>query len=272
MIKRLDGAREYIDFINEINNDENFGSPMLRTDAQMQHNLFAAENETSTIRIFGVFEEQKLIGLFSFSILEHENYAEMMVALSKNPTAYDEMMAFLKANYKGYHIDFVYNPRNYILHRLLENEKADFEAEQQKMVLKNEAVYSSNCHVELYSAKYREQYVDMHSTDVYWTADKVIEATDLFRVILAIEKDQVVGYIDITYKYDENEPYDIMVKPEYRRKGYGKAMLAKAIELNKPNHMMLLVDVDNVGAIALYESLGFEKVLGENSIAARISY
>ncbi|MBO7221487.1 MAG: GNAT family N-acetyltransferase, partial [Clostridia bacterium] len=110
-----------------------------------------------------------------------------------------------------------------------------------------------------------------HSIDTYWTADKVIAATDIFRVILAIEKDDVVGYLDITHKYDENEPYDILVKPEYRRKGYGKAMLAKAIELNKPNGMMLLVDVDNVGAIALYESLGFEKVLGENSITAYLS-
>lgn len=272
MLKRLDSAREYIDFINEINSDLNFSDPMLCTDEQLKCNLFDAENKKKTNYIFGAFEDQKLIGLFVFLILEDENYIEMIVGLSKNSKAYDEMLSFLKTEYKGYNIDFVYNPGNYILHSILQNEKVDFEVEQQKMVLKNEVVYSSNCQVELYSPKYREQYVAMHSTDVYWTADKVIEATDLFRVILAIEKDDVVGYIDITHKYDENEPYDILVKPEYRRKGYGKALLAKAIELNKPNDMMILVDVDNVGAIALYESLGFEKVLGENNITAHILF
>ena len=270
MIKKVDSERKYIDFINEINSDSNFSSPMLCTDEQMKSNLFDTENKKGH-HIFGVFKEQELIGLFVFVIIEDENYIEMIVGLSKNPKAYEEILAFLKTEYKGYNIDFVYNPRNYILHRLLENEKAEFDVEQQKMILKNEVVYCSNCQVELYSPKYREQYSAMHSIDTYWTADKVIASTDIFRVILAIEKDDVVGYLDITHKYDENEPYDILVKPEYRRKGYGKAMLAKAIELNKPNSMMLLVDVDNVGAIALYESLGFEKVLGENSITAYLS-
>ncbi len=47
-------------------------------------------------------------------------------------------------------------------------------------------------------------------------------------------------------------------------------MLAKAIELNKPHAMTLLVDVDNEGAIALYTSAGFEKVSGENNITAHL--
>lgn len=272
MIKRLDSAREHLDFINKINSDPKFSDPMLCTDEQIKCNLLDAENKKNTNYIFGIFEEQELIGLFVFLILEDENYIEMLVGLSKNPKAYNDILAFLKTKYKGYNIDFVYNPNNYILHKILKNEKAKFEVEQQKMVLKNEVVHSSNCHVELYSPKYREQYIAMHSKDVYWTADKVIEATDKFRIILAIEKEDVVGYIDITHKYDENELYDILVKPEHRRKGYGKAMLAKAIELNKPNDMMLLVDVDNVGAIALYESLGFEKVHGENNITAHILF
>lgn len=270
MLKRLDSVREYMDFINEINSDINFRDPMLCTDEQMKCNLFDAEKKKKTNHIFGSFEEQELIGLFVFLILEDENYIEMIVGLSRNPKAYEEMLAFLKAEYQGYSIDFVYNPNNNILHSILQNEKADFEAEQQKMVLRKEVACCSDRQVELYHLKYREQYMAMHATDVYWTADKVLEATDLFRVILAIEEDEVVGYLDITHKYDENEPYDILVKPEYRRKGYGKAMLAKAIELNKPKGMMLLVDVDNAGAIALYESLGFEKVIGENNMTAHM--
>ena len=103
-----------------------------------------------------------------------------------------------------------------------------------------------------------------------WTAEKVIDAQDRFRIILAIENDEVVGYIDITYQYDENEPYDIFVKEEHRGSGYEEAMLAKAIELNKPRGMMLLIDVDRFSEITMYESLGFVKAEKENSITAHV--
>ena len=90
----------------------------------------------------------------------------------------------------------------------------------------------------------------------------------LFR---SIESGQVVGYIDITHKYEENEPFDVFVRESFRRRGYGRAMLAKAIELNRPKQMMLLVDADNTAAISLYESLGFVRAVGENNITAHVS-
>ena len=48
-------------------------------------------------------------------------------------------------------------------------------------------------------------------------------------------------------------------------------MLAKAIELNRPKAMVLTVNVDNAPAIALYESMGFTKVEGQNSITAHLT-
>ena len=52
--------------------------------------------------------------------------------------------------------------------------------------------------------------------------------------------------------------------------GLGRALLARAVALNRPNAMSLLVDVDNIAAIALYESLGFVKADDENNITASL--
>lgn len=269
MLKKLNDVKEHLDFINEIKSDSNFSDPMLCTDENMKFNLLEASNNPAN-HIYGVFDENVLVALFVFLILDDEKYIEMLVGLSKNSKAYVEMFSYLKTEFKGYSIDFVYNPNNYLLHEILSNEQAEFEVEQQKMILRNKITHYSNHQVELYSQKYYEQYKAIHSTDVYWTADKVIATPEVFRIILAIENDEVVGYIDITHKFDENEPYDIFVKSEYRRKGYAKAMLAKAIELNKPHKMNTQVDIDNVGAISLFSSLGFEEVCGENNITAHL--
>lgn len=269
MLKILTNVNDHLDFVNVINRDPNFSDPMLSSEEQIRSNLLDAPNKLSH-KIWGIFEEEDIVGLFVFLVSEEEAYIEMLAGLSRVVEAYEEMLAFLKEKYKGYQVDFVYNPGNYLLHDLLRNEKSEFYAEQQKMVLKEAVSYKSNYQIQLYSPEYREQYIAMHSNDGYWTADKVIDASDRFRIILAVEKDEVVGYIDVTYKYDENEPYDLFVKEEYRNRGYGKAMLARAVELNRPKAMMVLVDADNTAAIALCESLGFSRSVGENSITAHV--
>ena len=97
----------------------------------------------------------------------------------------------------------------------------------------------------------------MHSTDVYWTGDKVANALDTFNVFLAIDNGTVVGYIDVTKDGEENEPFDFLVKADCRRHGWGRKLLSYAIEANRPKGMMLIVDVDNEPAVALYRSMGF---------------
>ena len=81
------------------------------------------------------------------------------------------------------------------------------------------------------------------------------------------ESGKMMGYI-LFNEFDENEPFDLFVLEEYRRKGYGRKLLAKALEMNQPNGMMLLVDADNEPAIRLYEFVGFAKVQGQNNLTA----
>ena len=271
MVKTLTSVEEYADFIHEINSDETFRSPRRRTDAQLCGRLADAANKPAHT-VLGVFEEGRITGLFAFLEEEDESYLEMLEGLSRRRNAYEEMLAYLKAEYAGYQADFVFNPKNSLLYGLLKAENTEFDTEQMKMVLEKEVPYQGGGRqIQLYSPPYREQYASMHNNNRYWTGDKVLEAPERFRVILAVEDGEAVGYIDVTYTYDENEPFDVFVKEEYRKKGYGKAMLAKAIELNRPHGMALQVDVDNAAAIALYKSMGFSQAAGENSMTAHTS-
>ena len=110
----------------------------------------------------------------------------------------------------------------------------------------------------------------MHTGDRYWTGEKVLAAPEIFRVLLAIEDGEAAGYIDLTHNSAENEPYDLFVRKESRRRGLGRALLSAAVQENRPNGMALLVDIDNEAAIALYESQGFDRAEGENNITAHI--
>lgn len=269
MLKQLADLNKYMDFIHEINGDPNFSDPMLSSSEQIRCNLLDAPNRPDH-HIWGIFEGEAITGLFVFLVLAEESYIEMIVGLSRTPSAYHEVLTYLKENYSGYQADFVYNPGNYLLHRALQEETAEFDPEQQKMVLEREVPYQSTRQVELYRPEYREQYISIHSKKGYWTAEKVIDAPDRFRILLALEGDEVVGYLDITHKFEENEPFDLFVKEAYRRKGCGRAMLARAIALNRPKGLMALVDADNAAVIALYQSLGFVKAVGANNITAHV--
>ena len=270
MIRIIKSFDECRDFASSFQGDPNFSDPMLSDEEQVQCNLIYAIDRTDRY-VLGVYQDATMIGLFTFLVLRDEHYIEMLVGLSRNKEAYLEVLHYLEQCYPGYSADFVFNPGNYLLKELLDLRNAECEPEQQKMVLGTPALGIDTTGVELLSAQYTEQYCAIHNKDMYWTGEKVVQAQDRFRTLLAIHNGKVVGYMDVTYTYNENEPFDLFVLEEYRRIGYGRKLLAKALELNQPNGMMLLVDVDNDPAIRLYESMGFTKVQGQNYLTAHWS-
>jgi len=89
-------------------------------------------------------------------------------------------------------------------------------------------------------------------------------------VLLSEEKNIIVGY-SILLK--NGRIYSLAVSSLYRKKGIGKALCQKMVEISKERgdkELMLEVSVKNLVAINLYKQLGFEerKVLknyyGEN--------
>ena len=265
-ICRITSYAECENFISGFQNDPVFSDPMLRKEEQLANNLLKVMEEPAHYRVLGIYRGKQMVGLFSFLVLEEERYLEMLVGLSRDGEAYGEMFRYLERNFPGYSADFVFNPSNYLLKEMLEARGAVFEPEQQKMVLQHFSPAAETDGIELYSEKYEEQYLAIHQKDTYWTGEKVLSAPDRFRVFLAVHEGKVVGYLDVTWCFEENEPYDLFVLESSRRKGFGRKMLAKALEMNDSKGMMLLTDVTEQPMIRLCESLGFEKAENENSL------
>lgn len=267
MIKPIGSYADCREFAESFQGDPDFSDPMLSTEEQIRCNLEKAFTRPNR-QVLGVFQGGQLTGLFVLLVLEEEKYLEMLVGLSREAQAYRELMGYLAQSYPGWKADFVFNPRNAPLKAALEDVRAEFEQEQQKMVFSGSTIPADTTGIQAFSEQYAAEYDAIHSRDVYWTGEKVAAAPERFRIFLAIDGGRVVGYLDVTHCFEENEPYDLFVLPEYRRRGFGRKLLAAALERNRPKGMMLLVDTDNVPAIQLYASMGFRTVRGQNSLTA----
>ncbi len=268
VIQQIHSYGECRSFVEGFYGDPDFSDPMLMNEEQLQSNLLKAIGKPENHRVLGIYQAGEMVGLFAFLILRDEQYTEMLVGLSRDKGAYGEMLSYLTQNLASYNADFVFNPRNYLLRALLWERGAEFETPQQKMVLGAPVRNIDTTGVEIYSGKYAQQYFEIHNKDMYWTGERVAAAPEKFRTFLAVHEEKVVGYLDVTHCFAENEPFDLFVLPEYRRKGYGRKLLTKALEMNQPNGMMLLVEVDNDTAIRLYQSVGFSKADGPNYLTA----
>ena len=254
-------------FINEVCSDANYVDPHYLYD---NNNLYRAFEKRDQ-HVYAYFEDGKIHGIFVLLILPTEKYVETLIALSKSEHAYRELFEYLEKNYKGYRCDFVINPKNILLKNILTSNNAIFENEQQRMIARQASQKEYSLDIQLYSDKWKRPYVDMHVKETYWTAEKVLSALERFRVFLAIDKEQLVGYLDVTYAYKQNEPYSLVVLPQYQNQGYEEALLSKAIRLNGSNTMMTLVDVNAKEEIRIYQEAGFETIEGQNSIFTTIT-
>lgn len=257
MIIKLTETESCRDFISLINADHDYSEPFRCTDEKVELSLKKALSSPDQVPL-GVYDGERMTGIFVFLVVEEEKYIEMLLGLSREIEAYEEIADWLLANYPGFQVDFVFNPKNPVIRIMLEKRGAEFYTEQKKMVLKSDPPPVDTAGIEPLSDRYEAQYVAIHSLGGYWTGERILCALDTFSVFLALDGERAVGYIDVTRNNDENEPFDLFVLEDSRRRGWGRKLLAKAIEASKPKGMMLTVDVDNFPAIALYRSMGFE--------------
>ena len=264
MIEEIQSFEKYEDFIDKLAGHPFYSDPHFTYN---KDNLYLSLKRKEEFA-FAVSENGITKGLFVFLVIPGDRYIEMLIGFTRKEEAFTEMLSYMEQNYPGYNMDFVFNPLNSAIFRPLRMKGAAFDPEQQKMILTRPSPNVSTDQIELLSEKWTKQYCDVHSVNTYWTAQRILSARDRFRVLLAIKDGQVQGYLDVQSCYDINEIYDLFIKPEAAQQGYGLALLAKAIELNKPNQMMVVVDVDAKAEIDLYTAAGFDRLEGQNSVAA----
>lgn len=76
------------------------------------------------------------------------------------------------------------------------------------------------------------------------------------------ERDELVGYLTAYHTPDELEILNLAVRPDKRRRGHARALLAAALRTAcKTGILSAVLEVrrTNTPAIALYESLGFSR-------------
>ena len=98
-----------------------------------------------------------------------------------------------------------------------------------------------------------------------WSANSITSELDnkLAFWLVAMEEDQVAGYIGSQTVMDETDMMNVAVHPDYRRKGIAEALINDLVEnLKKMGSRCLTLEVraSNVPAITLYEKLGFTEI------------
>ena len=82
-------------------------------------------------------------------------------------------------------------------------------------------------------------------------------------IYLAESEEEIIGKVHLQVSSGIGGIYGLGVLPEYRGKGYGRAILLKAVEklkAVKAEQIMLQVAAENEKALSLYKSCGFEEM------------
>lgn len=277
-IRQLTTPDEALPFVRKLL-DGGFQAPMLETPEQLKCNLLACFAHPQDC-VLGVEQEGTLMGVFSMMTEPQERYLEMMLALSEDEAACGLALSYLRQQFPGYTLDCVIHPACTAMRRAFAAMGGKWEPVQQKFrlpkpeaaapVFHSSASIPEGCHIHPCDAATRDAYIAMHTTDCYWTAQRVLEAPERFAAYVAVEKNQVVGYLDVTRGFAENEVYDWQVQEASRNRGIGTNLLGKAIRQNGSGSMVMLLSQEEKAACRAAEKNGFRVVAGAESITGTL--
>ena len=257
--------QEIAEFIYQKNNEPDSYChlcPQTRAEVSEELARILAKPEPSLLVLRD--EGNAVQGVFRLFAEPEEKYLEMLWGFVREPSVYEDLFGYLHTEYPGFHLDAVVTKTNRTMFEAYQAQGIHYDDEQIMMTLEKYTPKPVAAAIVRYSPEYEASYRAIHDDEgLYWTAERMLKALDRYDVFLAVENGKAVGYIEMTTGFDENEPIQLLVKPDCRGKGYGRALLQTAIEANFPKKMILDVYANNSPALNLYLSLGFQEKLRE---------
>lgn len=263
--ERGDAKGAIIDFLCRMNNKSaDFCHLCPQEHDEIQKEIVRILNQKDPSLLVIRDEDDSILGVFRVLAEPENKYHEMMWGFVRNRSAYKILFDYFRTAYSGYHLDAVVTKSNQVMYEEYQNQGLRFDDEEILMTLGHYTPKPVEAGIVKYSPEYEASYRAIHVDEgLYWTAERMLKALDKYNVFLAVADGEVVGYIEMTTGYDENEPIQLFVKEECRGKGYGRALLQTAIEANMPKKVILEVYANNAPALNLYLSLGFQEKLRE---------
>ena len=220
-------------------------SPVFSSGGDFKERLFRAD------LLLACRDNGEINGLFAFSVIPEDRYIECIAALCESSEPFFEVFDYLKERFKGFDSDWVVNPRNRAANAALSSLGATAFPPLFGYMLKSPAVFPVDPRIKPLSSEAIPEYIALHPTDVYWTAQRVIES-GCFKVFAAFCDGRLAGYIDvrISEKAGFSEPFDLKVSEEHLGEGLEEALLKSAITyLKTPMFMMTEGDGAELSAL-----------------------
>lgn len=270
MLREITDIAEAKTFLDGILPDPACGSPLLLARADRFDCKLARPAASDRDLVLGVWEDGALAGVFSFLVLREEKYLECLAALSRSRAAYDEAFGEVRARFPGYLLDCVCPAANRLYQDACAALGGRFETTQLALRMGEPRTPAVAREAVRYAPEHELGYRAIHEDeDVYWTAERVLH-DDGFDVYLALDGGTVVGYADVRRFPEEDEIYNIVVVPERRGQGFGRALMARLLADGDARKMYLQVDEDNAASLALCRSFGFREQPGESSVTVHV--
>lgn len=217
-------------------------------------------------------EHNEILGVLALSVEPEEKYIEAVDGVYANKNYQEiamEFFKYFKEKYAGFHFDAVYPLENKQAICFMQSIGAECVDTYMNMKLKKNDFHPSKGSKQVIpiSEKYYESFCRLHDEyhpDVYWTGKRILAALDKYDVLIAVEKDELIGFVVTSIIRDgKAEVSFVGTDKRYRRQGYARNLLGEAIDrafLSGANELILEVEVENIPAIHLYEYFGFQNI------------
>jgi hypothetical protein len=213
------------------------------------------------------YDDNNISAVSCFTVEKKDKYLECIGGFFDCYADFKGVLEKLKTYYMGFVLDFVIRPVNVLLEKWLRENGGIFDEkeycyriEKHNFIL-NEPPNVNVIELDNKETDYIRQYYEMHNdNERYWTAARVIAASDIFNIFGLIENNELVGYVDIACRADPAEIYDLKIINTDNYPVYCEYLLCialiKMFSIENGKSVIVLIPESNTKDIEIYTKIG----------------